>query len=628
MLSLTPVPVVLLLSGTLVDWENKTLDYRFKLRGTILEDPHIILIDIDDQTLESLGTWPINRSLHARMIRRLKDWGVAVVAYDVVFANPGEAATDEKLILETQNAGNVIFATPFELTDDFDRSFSTSEANLSKAEALKRFRYPLTPHEDDLIYRGIRVVAPLVAISEAALGIGHTSATPDSDGVFRRIPLVIEYQGHLFPSLALQVLMHYLQVDPMNISVKAGRFLTLKEAIFPDRSNPILIQIPIDQRAQMLVNYVGEWGRSFTHYTFVELLNLPDNSPIAKEFKGKLVVVNAVATGIGDIGPTPLERDYPLGAIHANILNTVLTENFLKEVGTLPNVSMMLFLACLPGLLSLRWRMPVVTGLTGMVVLAYLMASFLLFKYAGQVMWIVRPILSTGLGYLTVTVYRYSMEEQELRRLRIAFERYLSPQILKQVVTHPEAVSLGGARKELTILFSDIKGFTSLSEKADPEDVIGLLNRYFDEMTEVVFQYGGTVDKFMGDGLMAFYGDPMPCEDHALRAVKSAIEMQKRVGAMKDWLNGKGFPPIQIRIGISTGYVTVGNVGSKRRMEYTALGRYVNLAKRLESKAEPGGILVSHRTYWMVKDVIPVEPLGNLEVKGFEEPVEVYKILF
>jgi adenylate cyclase len=227
----------------------------------------------------------------------------------------------------------------------------------------------------------------------------------------------------------------------------------------------------------------------------------------------------------------------------------------------------------------------------------------------------------------SIVIYRYVHEEKEKEALRRSFEAYFPPLIVEKIMANPDMIASGGQKKELTILFSDIRNFTGYSSSMTPDHVQSLLNEYFEAMTEIVFKYEGTVDKFIGDGLMVFFGDPVPQPDHAIRCVRAAIDMQKKVNEIKKKWVKSGDLPIEIRIGISTGMVIVGNMGSSKRLSYTVLGSDVNLAQRLESNAPTGGILISERTHELIEGLIPTGPQKEIRAKGFDDPVCAYEIL-
>ena len=308
------------------------------------------------------------------------------------------------------------------------------------------------------------------------------------------------------------------------------------------------------------------------------------------------------------------------------MFHTILTESFIQELSYMKMFCVELLLLSTIFMLALFFSsLPFSIG-TITVGICYIGIAALFFLYGQIILHIVRPLLLVGFSLVSILVYRYINEEKEKQVLRRSFEAYFPPLIVKKLMANPKMIASRGQKKELTILFSDIVNFTGYSANMAPDHVQKLLNEYFEVMTEIVFKYEGTVDKFMGDGLMVFFGDPEPQPDHALRCVRAAIEMQKKVREIKTKWEEKGDMPIKIRVGINTGIVVVGNMGSQRRLSYTVLGADVNLAQRLESSAPVGGILISKRTNDLVKDHITTKPLGTIQVKGFDEIAAVYEV--
>jgi adenylate cyclase len=347
-----------------------------------------------------------------------------------------------------------------------------------------------------------------------------------------------------------------------------------------------------------------------------------------KEFEGYICTIGYTVSGTGDIGPNPIETNFPLPFIHAAIMNTILTETFLYEISWGINIGITLFLVVFLGGISPKlgpYRFTLAAFLT---IGAYVAAAILLFDRYGIILKLVNPVLpALIMEYTLITVYWYSTEDRERRQLRSAFKTYVSKQMLAQILNNPQSLSLSGQRKEMTIMFSDVRKFSTLSDKIEPEVIHRLLNLYFSQMTQIAFKYDGFVDKFIGDGLLCFFGDPISHPDHALRAVHAAVDMQRAVRELGPEIEEQlGLAPIVIRIGINTGPVIVGNMGSAERMEYTVLGSEVNLAQRLEASATPGQIMISGKTYEHVKQDIQVRDMGNIRVKGFEKPVQVYEV--
>ncbi len=679
--------VNLIFPQQLHEWEEKTVDYRFRLRKDVPTYPKIINIGIDDKSLDAIGVWPWDRSIHARMINLLRQMNAAVIDFDLIFPRKASPEGDAQFFEAVRQANNVVLSTPFQLTEqpcflpdehagflkkypqvghilepvttqqdgricvDLDE-LPEERANLIEDEpynvlierdafiytgqedrervatVLRRFQYPFTLKSPGKIGYANRAVAPMVELSEAAVGMGHISASPDSDGVFRRVPLVIRVQDQLMPSLAFASVLRYLNVAPENVEIVPGKYILLRQAKYPERAEPTDIRIPVDQRLQLRVNYPANQ----TGFSYSDVLASEDEPATfaswKKEIEGRICSIGYFSTGTGDIGPSPLQTKYFLAFIHPALMNTILTQNFLYEVGWWGNVGITIALLLVISLLFPRLTPLRFTLLMIVTIIGYVVFANWVFQAFGLIIGIFHPILtSLFLAYSLIIVYWYATEERERKHLRSAFKTYVSKQMLDKILQNPGALALSGTRKELTIMFTDVRKFSTLSDKIEPEVIHRLLNMYFIRMTKIAFEYDGFVDKFIGDGLLCFFGDPLPHPDHAMRAVMAAMDMQKAVRELGPEIQEKlGLDPISIRIGINTGYVIVGNMGSAERMEYTVLGSDVNLAQRLEASATPGQVMISHKTYAHLNGALPVRDMGDIQVKGFEKAVKVYEI--
>jgi adenylate cyclase len=322
----------------------------------------------------------------------------------------------------------------------------------------------------------------------------------------------------------------------------------------------------------------------------------------------------------------PVDINFPLSGLHANVIQTILSGAFLYELGRTGMLAIELAMVAVIFLLSSRLSPIFFIGGAALLIICYVAAALAVFLERGLMLNIVRPAISGTAAALLIMAFRYFHDSREKEALRRSFESYFPPSVVKRILADPAMISRG-QRKELTILFSDIKDFTAHSSSYSPDQIRGFLNDYFETMVDVVFTYSGTVDKYIGDGLMVFFGDPEPAPDHALRSVQAAIEMQKKARELSErWVRGGGFP-VRVRIGINTGQVVVGNMGSSRRLSYTVLGSAVNLAKRLESSAPVDGILISQRTHDAVASSISTRLFGEIQVKGVGVPVRVYEVV-
>ncbi len=617
---------------TLWEWEQQTIDIRFRLRGSIPVHPSIAHIDINDESLTALGGWPWKRSLHGELIRSLNEKGASAKLFDIIFRSEQEPKEDQALIAAIQETGRSYMPVGFELLPFSGLGLIGCPENAEIPETgdpLEGIRLSVGEakgHPEP--FYTCNILNPMPVLLKAAKGVGHISGTPDSDGVFRRVPLVISHRGRLIPSLSFAAILGALDLKPAQIEIEFGRAILLHEVQLPGTTNRTTIEIPINQRGEIIVNFAGPWQDAFPSYSASDLLmGSPEQQSV---LKGKLhqcfCIIALSASGVTDFGITPFETSSLLNRIHSYILNTILTQQFLIELpGWVHGLIVLMVVGILLALGSIL--RPPLFVLVGLALLGgYIGVVYGMFALWGVLVPLVQPGLAGGLTVASCVIAVSWVEAKDRRRVESAFTQYLSPELLKQAMEKPEMLSLGGKRKELSVLFSDIVGFTTLSESIEPEAIQALLNDYFDEMTRIVFEHQGTIDKFIGDALMAMWGDPLPCENHALQAVRCAIAMQKRQRELQAEWQSKGRSSFKIRIGVNSGWMTVGNMGSKRRMSYTVIGSQVNLAQRLESKAEHGGILIGPQTYALVSGQVPTEDIGEIQVKGVAQPIRAYKV--
>ena len=617
-LSLLAAGLAFALAGLFPEWELKTLDYRFRLRGNVREiRSDIVHVDIDDETIQEFGKgWDV----HARIIDALSKCGARSIVYDVIFAIPNP---DEEVLVEaTRRSGRVYYPVALRLVERTP-GVSYVEGVADRIAALERFSYALRTAGTGAPLTAVEVVAPVKEVLRAAKGVGHVTATPDKDGVFRRIPLLIAFQDRIMLAFTFPVACDYLGIDPKDIEVEFG-----KAVRFRRRGSPGTMAIPLDNRGRVLINYAGRWDDTFDHYPAADLLREieEDEEGWREELEDRICVVGVTATGRCDIGLMPMERDVPLSGIHSNVLNTILTEQFVREAGSGFTVAMGILLPLCVAALSMTLA-PVVFGLSAISLGAiYGGISVIAFERAGIQLNVIVPLFGIGLSLVAILAFRYAFEERARRKLRSTFQSYLSPSVLEKVLKDRHPLLMHSERKELTIMFSDIVAFSELCDSGmAPEEIQNLLREYFGEMIDIIFRYEGTVDKFMGDGILSFYGDPIDHADHALRAVRAAMDMQRKVRELNERWRAEGRHTIEMRIGVNTGYVTVGDMGSSRRMEYTVLGREVNRAQRLEAAAKTGGILIGHRTYSLVKKEIDVRDVGEVQGKR-DERIKAYEV--
>jgi adenylate cyclase len=584
-------------------------------------------VDLNDTAVQQLKTYYVSRSQYARVIANLSAMGSAAQAYDVIFAAETSQADDQAIIRSTEESKNVYFGMDLPMTVGKEAKAGRTAPEVG--EYMDRTKWSVRVDGDlDSLYSGSKPLITFPSLARASRGIGFLTLHYDLDGVIRRVPLLVRYENGFYPSFPFRVVCDYLGVTPDRITVQPGRYIKLEGARKPGGA-PRDVLIPIDEHGAMIINFIGPW-ETMTHYNFARILAASDDRDEMGLFKedlaGKIVVISDISTGATDIGIVPVDINFPLAGLHASVIYTILSGNFLSEISGTKMLAVEIGILAIIFLMSIGFS-PVffMTGST-LLIVGYVTTALWLFLTKGLMLDVLGPTLPAAASASFIMGFRYFQDKREREILRRSFESYFPPAVVKKILANPGILNRG-QRKVLTILFSDIKDFTHHSSTYSPDRIRAFLNEYFETMVDIVFKYNGTLDKYIGDGLMVFFGDPEPLPDHAPRAVQAAIAMQKKAAAlMQKWLREGGFP-LQIRIGINTGEVVVGNMGSSKRLSYTVLGSAVNLAKRLESSAPTNGILLSHSTYELIKSSVPTRFFGEIQVKGIEAPVSTYEVV-
>jgi len=438
----------------------------------------------------------------------------------------------------------------------------------------------------------------------------------DTDGTPRYEYPVLSYAGEYYPSLAVQVARIFLGLAPERMRVIFGDGIQLGE-----------IFVPTDESMRLLVNYLGPRG-TFPTYAFVDVLQ---GRVAQAQFNDAIVLIGGVASGLADTFATPFEAALPGIERHATVIDNILRQDFLhrRAATKLLDVACLVLLGVLVGVISPRcptfWGSVVTIGLG----IGYVVANILAFIWAGLWVNLLFPLLALATAQSSVTLYGYLAEERQKRQIREAFQFYLHPAVVDQVSRQPHLLKLGGEAREMTVLFSDIRGFSAIAEGLAPEALVHLLNEYLTTMTRVVFRHQGLLDKYIGDGIMAVYGAPLPDAEHALQACHTALEMRRELGGLQAQWQARGLPPLHIGIGINTATMVVGNMGSELRFDYTVMGDGVNLASRLEGANKQYGttILMSESTWQQVNDRCATRELDLIRVKGKAQPTRLFEVL-
>ena len=626
--------------------ENILYDTRVRMSMPRGRDERIVVLDIDEKSLGEVGRWPWSRNVMAELTTKLFDrYGVALVGFDVVLAerdpSSGIDVLDALLRQELQGSRSLQDAyARLRPSLDFDARFAASlkgrpvvlgyyfnsEERAVRANALPE---PVLPRGS---FAGRNVLFPqwagytgnLPLYLRSAAGAGHFNPDPDFDGVLRRVPMLAEFDGAYYESLSLAMVRAYLRLS-------TGQPVAVAAGYPPERPNDLEwlevggVTFPVDESAAALVPYRGGKG-SFPYYSLVDVLK---DRVEAKDLRGKIALVGTSAPGLQDLRATPVQGSFPGVEIHANLIAGILDRE-LKHRPWYTAGAETFFL--LVGGLALSILIPRLSALWATLATALGVAMMVGLNAAawqgGLVLPLASSLLIAAAIYTMNMAYGYFVESRSKRRLAGRFREYVPPEVVAKMELDPEAYDKPKTA-ELTILFADIRGFTGISEALSPEDLREYINEYLTEMSAIIRdRHRGTLDKYIGDAIMAFWGAPVDDPQHARHAVLAALEMQQRIQTLNPAFVARGWPRLAIGIGVNSGMVRVGNMGSRVRRAYTAMGDAVNVASRLEGRTKnyAVGILVGEATRARVQDVVFRE-IDRIRVKGKDEAVTVYEPL-
>ncbi len=601
------------------------------------DKPIVTIIGIDDKSLKALGQWPWPRTKIAELIDRLTKLGAAAIAFDVVFAEPDrlnpEIAADSFRDLD-------------EATRDKLKALPSNDQIL--AETIKRSRVVLgesgvpevnpdldrqlpqtglaTAGEDPkpYLYEFPGLIRNIPVLEQAAAGRGLFSIKPERDGIIRRVPIIMIAQGAVMPSLVFEMLRVVSGSDTILVKTNQDGVVSVRAGAF---------QIPTDSNGQLWVHFARQ-----DPSLYVPAVDVLEGRVAPERIAGKLVLVGTPALGLNDIKTTPVDPAMPGVEVHAQVLEAALTRAVLSQ----PNYGFAFefFAAVIIGLLVITFAPRL--GPVTLVAVGALFASVLIgtswFFYKEQKLLVdfTYPLMSTAAIYLTLIFASFVREQQQRKQVRDQFAQYMSPVLVEQLAQSPDKLVLGGEEREMTIMFSDVRGFTSISEsyKHDPQGLTALMNRFLTPLTNAILDRKGYVDKYMGDAIMAFWNAPLDDDRHEINACAAALDMLDRIdevnGAREREAQDGGhvYIPLKVGIGLNTGIGVVGNMGSDLKKNYSVLGDSVNLASRLEGQSKEYGfpIIVGSRTALAAREKFAILELDFIKVKGKTEPEVIYAI--
>lgn len=597
--------------------ESRAFDARLALRGTQPASDEVVVVSVDDASLAELGRWPWSRPQVGELLARISAGAPKVVGVDLVQSEPTAAAggedDDTRLVNAVRDAGRIVLGYYF----DFRRVAQTGPESPYDGESAYALVQRSAGAHEDAVQRGRKVVRNLAPLSAAAAGLGYFNFAPESDGLFRRAMLAIRFHDRVVLPLSLAMLQFAWPDRPT--AIRFGP-LGVESVRIGD------LELPVRPDGQMMINYRGP-GHTFRYISAADVLT--GRTP-PEVFRDKYVVLGISAIAVADIRATPVDASLPGVEIHATLLDNVLRREFLSQpTWSGPDLLIILALSLLLGAALPFTRGFASAALAVAIIAGYLALSQYIFQRHGVVLAAVAPALAGALTYTAVSLHHFLTVDREHRRTRRTLEMYLSPTLASYLSERPEMLRLGGEKSERSVLFSDLQGFTKMSEGLAPEQLVLLLNEYLGDMTDCVFAEDGMLDKYVGDGVMAVWGAPVPQPDHALRACRSALAMVERLAVINARNAARGWPTLRVRIGLNSGPMVFGNMGSAGHLSLTVMGDNVNLGARLEgiNKYYGSTIIASEATIVETGEALVIRELDRVRVRGRAGAVRIYEVL-
>ncbi|HSA07266.1 MAG TPA: adenylate/guanylate cyclase domain-containing protein [Candidatus Gastranaerophilales bacterium] len=614
-------------------FSNPIYDFLIRITCPQKTSKEIIVVAIDDQSIKKIGRWPWKRTYYADIFEYLENVAESkLIAFDSVIVSYGQEKYDKEFFKRFSSLNKIIPGVFFsketdhfehineqKLNELFSEKFSVEVKDLRSVYLKEKSGYSSSSYS----------VEEIINTSKS---FGSVLSFPDNDGIIRKTEHLFLYKDSYYPSLAVAV---FKQLYP------DAKFV-LKENLLEINSEEKNFKIPIFSNENGSFSFI-KWYKSndnkhsypyktISAWKIIESYkNIRQNKPPLIDssiFKDKIVVLGATSTALKDIKSTPLKFDYPGIYIQASIIDNLINNDFITRFSKAQDI-LILFFSIIIGFSAIFYLPPIYSSISlTFLSVGYFYACLFFFypnNYAPDpVTPVVFIICTMFIGY----GYEYFIEDAQKRKTKNLIAKYVSKDIMEEILKNPDSVKLKGKRSDITVLFVDIRNFTSISETTDPQKVSELLNEYFNELIPVIFKYHGTVNKFIGDAVMAIFGAPIECSDHPENAVRCAIEMYERIQDLKLKWEKENKPEINVGIGISTGEAFVGNVGAKERFEYSAIGNTVNIANRLESfnKLYKTSILISETTYNRVKDKIEAEEIDSVCVTQSSEPIKIFEL--
>ncbi len=670
--------VAITLTVTALYWVYPPALHRFELllqnahfqwRGPVKPGPEVVVAAIDEKSLDELGRWPWPRKTVARLVEKLTENDVAVIGFDLVFSSVEETAT-ERTLNQLEEEIKALSGPQTQAAALIDKYRKAQDPDLQLAQVLRQSRRAVLGYffhfepeavqhlDEETRHRYFENIRPaqfggfiqsgpdldlsaidfrsayavesnVETLSKKLRRSGFISFDVEHDGSLRKLSLIVRYRDaktetdYFFPPLSVRVLEKYLggslffKVAPSGV-----------QNVILDSAEPLAI--PANEQGELAINFLGGRG-TFPHISITDIVHDRKDRFPKGGLKDKIVLIGATATALGDTKVTPFDPILPGVEIHATVIDNILKNQVLLQPQWVPLADTTLLLVLGLALVFVYTRIRPLYGVGALLLISAALFFMNHWLFVHQRIFLTNVFLH--IEHFTIfsglMVVRYITEEKQKQFIQKTFSQYLSPKVIERIMKDPDQLKLGGEQKELTAFFTDLAGFTTFSEKLSPEELVSLLNEYFTAMTDILLSYEGTLDRYDGDAIKAFFGAPVYFADHATRACFVCIEMQERLAELRDQWKREGKPEIHMRVGLNTGLMVVGNMGTKTRMAYGMNGDSVNLAARLEGANKVYGTysLISETTYAQAKEFIEVRELDSIRVVGRKNAVKIYELL-
>ena len=643
-------------------YEQRSYDSRMRSKASFSEEgsiDQVVIVDIDLSSIEAMGNyydWP--HAYHGQLIDIMSSGNPGAILFDIIFDPKStyehelvnalaSGLSDSDQDLQEAVGQYLVNNDPYRLVSSTFESPKVHHSLVIERPDTVNYLYAMDsipqgydatehvlkvpPEVAERLPTGERIGNLHFDLLNASHHMGAANFPPDTDGIIRRAPTALHFNGSgdVFPSITMSAAMDILNIPPDGFDYDLdNNILKLNNA-----NGEMVRTIPVDDQGRIPVNYFG----SFKTFTYIPYLYCFDPEMLDPTYwEGKVAIVGSSLAGLGDLKSTSVQKSFPGPEIHANVIHSILQDDFVRPVSDSRNLWAMVLLSCVLGLVCGIPGKPFwgfgFLAVSAVVWVIYTTSQFM----SDGIMWdVVRPMVSLTMTQLSVFSFTFLVMDRDKRFLRDTFGTYISPELIEQMVEDKEEPKLGGDEAVHTAFFTDVQSFSTFSEKLSASDLVELLNTYLTDMTTTLLKNRGTLDKYIGDAIIGFFGAPVPVEDHEVRACETALDMQKGLAELRvRWKNEDGKWPeivhnMQHRIGIHTGPMVTGNMGSDQRMNYTMMGDTVNLAARLESSCKQYGVFtqISDSTYSSVKDRFVIRELDRIIVVGRKEPVTTYELI-